>query len=113
MESTIDTSHAVAVPSRKKKIRWSRLLIFLVVMLFAGFLSLGLWPAPADFHGDESTAGVGSGNGGLDRPFPAMIVRADSPVTEEKIRLGRLLFFDPVLSGDNDISCATCHHPDL
>lgn len=27
------------------------------------------------------------------------------------IELGRLLFFDPVLSGDRDISCSTCHHP--
>ena len=27
--------------------------------------------------------------------------------------LGRLLFFDPILSGPNTISCATCHHPDL
>lgn len=26
-------------------------------------------------------------------------------------RLGRDLFFDPVLSGDLNISCATCHHP--
>ena len=25
--------------------------------------------------------------------------------------LGQLLFFDPVLSGDKNISCATCHHP--
>ncbi len=28
-------------------------------------------------------------------------------------RLGRDLFFDPILSGDKNISCATCHHPDL
>lgn len=28
-------------------------------------------------------------------------------------RLGRELFFDPILSGDKNISCATCHHPDL
>ena len=28
-------------------------------------------------------------------------------------RLGRELFFDPILSGDRNISCATCHHPDL
>ena len=28
-------------------------------------------------------------------------------------RLGRDLFFDPILSGDRNISCATCHHPDL
>ncbi|MDE2857779.1 MAG: ScyD/ScyE family protein [Chloroflexota bacterium] len=28
-------------------------------------------------------------------------------------RLGRELFFDPILSGDKNISCATCHHPSL
>jgi cytochrome c peroxidase len=27
--------------------------------------------------------------------------------------LGRLLFWDPVLSGARDIACATCHHPDF
>lgn len=26
-------------------------------------------------------------------------------------RLGRQLFFDPILSGDKNIACATCHHP--
>lgn len=28
-----------------------------------------------------------------------------------EIRLGRLLFYDPILSGNRNISCATCHHP--
>ena len=32
--------------------------------------------------------------------------------TRERIELGRLLFFDPVLSSDNQRSCASCHHPD-
>jgi parallel beta-helix repeat protein len=50
---------------------------------------------------------------GLDRPFPSMALRPDNPVTPERVELGRLLYFDPVLSGDNDISCAHCHHPDL
>jgi cytochrome c peroxidase len=27
--------------------------------------------------------------------------------------LGRLLFWDPILSGEKDIACATCHHPDF
>ena len=27
--------------------------------------------------------------------------------------LGRLLFWDPILSGERDVSCATCHHPDF
>ncbi len=29
----------------------------------------------------------------------------------ELTRLGRDLFFDPILSGDQNISCGTCHHP--
>ncbi len=28
-----------------------------------------------------------------------------------KIELGKLLFFDPRLSGDGTVSCASCHHP--
>ena len=31
----------------------------------------------------------------------------------QQIDLGRYLFFDPLLSADNTISCASCHHPDL
>jgi cytochrome c peroxidase len=27
--------------------------------------------------------------------------------------LGRLLFWDPILSGSRDVACATCHHPDF
>lgn len=38
---------------------------------------------------------------------------ADNPSTPEKIELGRLLFFDPVLSGNKDVSCATCHQPEF
>lgn len=30
---------------------------------------------------------------------------------EALVELGRLLFFDPELSGNRNISCATCHHP--
>ncbi len=29
------------------------------------------------------------------------------------VELGRLLFYDPILSGNKNISCATCHHPRL
>jgi cytochrome c peroxidase len=33
-------------------------------------------------------------------------------VDAAQAELGRLLFYDPVLSANNDIACATCHHPD-
>lgn len=35
----------------------------------------------------------------------------ENPSTPEKIALGRLLFFDPVLSATQNVACATCHHP--
>ncbi|HEX5070557.1 MAG TPA: cytochrome c peroxidase [Vicinamibacterales bacterium] len=40
-------------------------------------------------------------------PFPA-----DNPQTDDKIALGRRLFFDPMLSFDKSVSCSTCHDPD-
>ncbi len=49
------------------------------------------------------------GQGGLRVPLPEMKGR----FTPQQIDLGRLLFFDPVLSGDGRVSCAHCHHPDL
>ena len=42
----------------------------------------------------------------LERPAPA-----DNPTTPERVALGRLLFWDPILSGSRDVACATCHHP--
>lgn len=39
-------------------------------------------------------------------PFPP-----DNPPTAETIRLGRKLFFDPILSADGKISCSSCHNP--
>ncbi len=37
----------------------------------------------------------------------------DNPITEEKVKLGKLLFFDKRLSKSDTISCATCHNPRL
>lgn len=34
---------------------------------------------------------------------------ADNPLTEEAVYLGRMLFYDPVLSLDSSISCSSCH----
>ncbi|MCI2400004.1 cytochrome c peroxidase [Aliiroseovarius subalbicans] len=46
--------------------------------------------------------------------LPAPVVDSDYlPTTPESVALGQLLFYDPVLSGSNSVSCATCHHPSL
>lgn len=31
----------------------------------------------------------------------------------ERVELGRLLFYDPILGGEKNVSCGTCHHPDF
>jgi len=49
----------------------------------------------------------------LSRAYPTMLIRENNPTSPEKVKLGRLLYFDPILSVDNTISCAHCHHPDL
>lgn len=47
------------------------------------------------------------------RELPAMPHPDDNPPDPAKRELGRLLFFDPVLSGTKDVACGTCHHPDF
>jgi cytochrome c peroxidase len=51
----------------------------------------------------------------IDAPLglPAVPIPADNPPTADAIELGRKLFFDARLSGDNTVSCATCHNPQL
>jgi cytochrome c peroxidase len=41
-------------------------------------------------------------------PFPP-----DDPYSEAKEKLGRLLFFDPIMSGPRNVACASCHNPGL
>lgn len=49
----------------------------------------------------------------LDIPegFPDMVIPAENPLTEEGVALGKKLFFDPILSIDSTVSCASCHAP--
>ncbi len=45
--------------------------------------------------------------------LPQMEHPADNPQTVAGVTLGRMLFFDPILSLDSTISCASCHEPHL
>lgn len=55
-----------------------------------------VWPALLGLIG----VGLGAAPG-LDAP----------PI--DRVELGRLLFWDPILSGEKDVACVTCHHPDF
>ncbi len=64
------------------------------------------WPAPLL---DEEAKPYFSEIGHLPEvPFPA-----DNPYSADKSFLGKTLFYDPRLSGSNQIACASCHDPEL
>ncbi|HUF37270.1 MAG TPA: parallel beta-helix domain-containing protein [Anaerolineales bacterium] len=91
-----------------------RILGLLVALAGLVLLSLGFFPAAFDEKFAPEDYGVGASSvipstSGLLREFP--VIRGEtSPAQAE---LGRQLFFDPVLSEKNDLSCAHCHHPDF
>jgi len=44
--------------------------------------------------------------------YEPMAVPADNPMTAAKVALGQQLFFDPRLSGEGRMACASCHRPE-
>lgn len=55
-----------------------------------------------------TAAPAAAGQPGLPAPVSGDVY---PPVVMERVRLGRDLFYDPILSGNRTIACATCHHP--
>lgn len=45
--------------------------------------------------------------------FPDLPVPPDNALTRPRVALGRKLFYDPILSRDSSIACASCHAQDL
>ena len=82
------------------------------VVLFLGFfLTLFSVLIRADIMQSEpSSAKAARGDETL--PAPALESEFRHP-SAEKVELGRMLFFDKELSGNRNISCATCHSPVL
>jgi cytochrome c peroxidase len=69
-------------------------------ILVAGAIAAALYVSQA----------VGNSQGLAALPTTAATPR-DNPSTAARVALGRTLFWDPILSGTNDVACATCHHP--
>ena len=49
----------------------------------------------------------------LFQPLPKDMATPESPITNERVNLGQQLFFDPRLTVDSNMSCASCHQPAL
>ncbi|HUC80008.1 MAG TPA: cytochrome c peroxidase [Flavisolibacter sp.] len=82
----------------------SNLKTFEDTLLFLYTQPTDQWPAPF------IDSGVAWTELGI---IPESPLKADLEKLKDKIDLGRMLFFDPRLSGSKQISCATCHVPDI
>jgi cytochrome c peroxidase len=75
------------------------------------------WPIAAQGGFAQAAAGTSSAAeffaDRLPRWFPVPKVPVDNPMTEEKVELGRHLFYEPMLSGNSTYSCASCHRQSL
>ena len=63
--------------------------------------------------GDETSSPEDSFELAVPATFPAMTIPEDNPPSAAKIKLGRFLFYDKLLSGNETYSCATCHRQEL
>jgi cytochrome c peroxidase len=48
---------------------------------------------------------------GIFQPLPKDLATPELPITQERVELGRMLFFDPRLTTDGNIACSSCHQP--
>ncbi|MBI0397600.1 cytochrome-c peroxidase [Cyclobacterium marinum] len=84
-----------------------------LVILFAG----GLFLASCDIIHDENPPDLPNTPTliGLQVPgnFPAPVLMPDNPISNEGVLLGKTLFYDPGLSLDGSVSCASCHDQKL
>src|SRR5574341_1366674 len=93
--------------------RWVWLVVIPIGVIVLALGILAALPVAADPPLAEEDWGAGAVNilpatSGLLREWPD----TGEDFDPELARLGYQLFFDPILSGDNTRSCASCHHPD-
>ncbi len=72
----------------------------------------GVAQAPADAPGDDEAA-ASDELPKVPLGLPEVPIPDDNPMTPAKVELGKMLYFDTRLSGDDTISCATCHDPKM
>jgi cytochrome c peroxidase len=80
-----------------RQIRWFALLLTLVLIPVAYLLSA------------SGKVQVNAEALKMFAPLPAVMSSPDNPVTDAKVKLGRILYYDPRLSLNQKISCNTCH----
>ncbi|NHC40408.1 hypothetical protein G6549_10530 [Bacillus sp. MM2020_1] len=107
-----------------KKLLSSLFLLGLLCIALTGCSKSDDVAGPTKFSADEPTEQQGSEidpkallqslkiQGQL-VPIGEIPIPKDNPMKPKVLKLGQTLFFDSRLSGNNQVSCATCHDPNL
>jgi cytochrome c peroxidase len=84
----------------------------LILLLCVCILALGAYFGCAKKEPPPSPAAVDQGKLELFKPLPEVIPSEANPITDEKVALGRMLYYEPRLSKSQQISCNNCHKLD-
>ena len=92
----------------------------IAVFLLAGLATVALLASCGDSGGGGGGGAEAAGGGentswqwGVPPGFPKPRVPEDNPMTEEKVALGRKLFYDVRISENETQSCGSCHLQEL
>jgi cytochrome c peroxidase len=97
-----------------RRVRDRGVLLGVIVALLPGGLAMAASP-PAGNSAAQTGQTLRQGDFALELPLglqaDAAYVPDGNPITAAKVELGRFLYFDPRLSIDRTIACASCHIP--
>lgn len=79
-----------------RQVRW--IVLFALVLVPVTYLLSAPRKAKVDAEALNSFA-----------PLPAVMSSSENPVTDAKVQLGRMLYYEPRLSANQQISCNSCH----
>lgn len=94
---------------------YNNIKISLLILTFLGLYSCKedvSFDNRPDSNGENDT--IVSTINEIKKPLPFMpppLINPNNPPTVEGLRLGKKLFYDKMLSGNNAQNCASCHHP--
>src|SRR5579864_2408468 len=92
-----DRQGALMTILSSRRIRWFALLLTIILVSVTYLVS-----APGKVQVNAEALQMFA-------PLPQMMTSPDNSVTDAKVTLGRILYYDPRLSANQKISCNTCH----
>ena len=83
--------------------------IFFFVIFFLIYIASSIVACKKDPNPDSHVNGLTYYNLAIPAGLPAMKIPDNNPMSVEGVALGKQLFYDPILSANNTMACASCH----